>query len=174
MFIFDCRLHVLVPVHCSCTCTFYYAQMCLQSCELIVLYIDVTVSTTRSVALSPIRDLASASAARRPRTRSVALSPIRADSTAAPGVASTSPLSKRKRWSPLSNSRQVSALKQRVTALVSQVIARWCLGNCDVHACTYECVYNVHVRTFTCVNSCRYHVNRHEGCTTPTSQVDCM
>ena len=78
------------------------------------MYIDVTVSTTRSVALSPIRDLASASSARRPRTRSVALSPIRTDSTAAPGVTSTS----------LSNSRQVSALKQRVTALVSQVNAR--------------------------------------------------
>ena len=90
------------------------------------MYIDVTVSTTRSVALSPIRDLASASAARRPRTRSVALSPIRADSTAAPGVTSTSvsPPGKRKRWSPLSNSRQVSALKQRVTSLISQVNAR--------------------------------------------------
>ena len=85
------------------------------------MYIDVTATTTRSVALSPIRDLASA---RRPRTRSVALSPIRTDSTAVPGVTSTSPPGKRKRWSPLSNSRQVSALKQRVTALVSQVTAR--------------------------------------------------
>ena len=72
--------------------------------------------STRTVAVSPIRGMAS--------TRSIGSSPMRqnpSEPLSARSSGSATSSTRRLGWNPTSNSRQVAALKQRVATLISQV-----------------------------------------------------